>query len=179
MELERDRFVLADVLEGGLAMVQERADRRGIVLHLDADRAIGCVEGDERKVRQVVFNLLSNAVKFTPEGGQIDIVARLVGADVQVAVRDTGIGVPPEDRTRIFEPFRQSGQAPGQAREGTGLGLALARRFVELHGGRIWLESEVGVGSTFSFTLPRLSLAVSEPVGTPVAGSVLVKLHGG
>jgi len=178
MELERDPFVLSDVLRDGLAVVRERADRRGIVLELAVDPGIGSVEADERKVRQVMFNLLSNAVKFTPVGGRVDVVAQRVGPDVRVAVRDTGIGVPLEDRARIFEPFRQSRPAPGRAREGTGLGLALARQFVELHGGRMWLESEVGVGSTFSFTLPCASAVPYMTVGTPVTSVVAELQHG-
>jgi len=110
-------------------------------------------------VRQVVLNLLSNALKFTPEGGQVEVVAKLVGDKVHVAVRDTGIGVRDADRSRIFEPFRQAEQSPGQPHEGTGLGLSLAKELVELHHGRIWLESEVGLGSTFTFTLPLRELS--------------------
>ncbi len=97
----------------------------------------------------MVFNLLSNAVKFTPDGGRIDVSPRLDGDRVEVAVRDTGIGIAPADQERIFEEFQQAGQ-----REGSGLGLALARSFVVLHGGELEVESEPGVGSTFTFTLP-------------------------
>jgi signal transduction histidine kinase len=109
--------------------------------------------GDERKVKQVVLNLLSNAVKFTPEGGGISLTA--VGRDgvVEISVSDTGIGIAPEDQTAIFEEFRQVG-SDERKREGTGLGLTLAKKFVELHGGRIRVESALGRGSTFIFTLP-------------------------
>ena len=176
MELENDRFVLSDVLETGLAIVRERSDRRRINVRLDIDRRIGVIEGDERKVRQVDLNLLSNALKFTPEGGRVDVVARPVGDEVQVAVRDNGIGVRREDQARIFEPFRQAEQGPRQVREGTGLGLSLAKEFVELHGGRIWLESEVRAGSTFTFALP-LRLA-SVDVGARSV-STAVQTHGG
>jgi signal transduction histidine kinase len=109
--------------------------------------------GDERKVKQVLLNLLSNALKFTPEGGQIDVSARLQDGAAEIAVADTGVGIAPEDQDAVFEEFRQVGTADKKV-EGTGLGLALSRKFIELHGGRIWVQSELGRGSTFSFTLP-------------------------
>jgi signal transduction histidine kinase len=149
MELEPSTFSLPAVLEAGMTMVRERATNHDIALALDVAPGVEAIEADERKVKQVVFNLLSNAVKFTPDGGRIDVTARRNGASVEVAVRDTGIGIDPADQERIFEDFQQSGQ-----REGSGLGLALARSFVTLHGGRLWVESEVGAGATFTFTLP-------------------------
>jgi signal transduction histidine kinase len=149
MELDSSVFSLPPVLEAGVTMVRERATNHGIALGLDVAPDVDVVEADERKVKQVVFNLLSNAVKFTPDGGRVDVVARRNGTSVEVAVRDTGIGIDPADQERIFEQFQQAGQ-----REGSGLGLALARSFVSLHGGRLWVESEVGVGSTFTFSLP-------------------------
>jgi signal transduction histidine kinase len=154
MELDTSRFALADVLENGLTMVRERASAHHIALTLDVDPSIGCVEADERKVKQVAFNLLSNAVKFTADGGQVDVVARTENRHVHVAVRDTGIGIRPEDQARIFEEFQQAGPGVLRTREGTGLGLTLSRRIVELHGGELCVESVVGVGSTFTFTLP-------------------------
>jgi signal transduction histidine kinase len=101
----------------------------------------------------VIFNLLSNAVKFTPEGGVVDVSAAQTNGEVRVAVADTGPGIAPEDHDRIFDEFQQT-DAGIEQREGTGLGLALSKRLVELHGGRIWVESELGRGSTFVFTLP-------------------------
>src|SRR5207248_7336083 len=95
-----------------------------------------------------------NAVKFTPDGGHVELSARRTGGVVEIAVRDTGIGIAPEDLEHVFEEFRQTGAGRAQS-EGTGLGLPLAKRFVELHGGRMWVESEVGAGSTFTFTLPQ------------------------
>jgi signal transduction histidine kinase len=154
MEVEAGRFALGEVLEHGLTMVRERASHHGIALSLDVDPRIDVVEADERKVKQVVFNLLSNAVKFTPDRGQVEVTARLVDETVQVAVRDTGVGIAAEDQARIFAEFQQAGHASTLRQEGTGLGLALAKRFVELHGGRIWVESRVGSGSTFTFALP-------------------------
>ena len=114
------------------------------------------VEGDERRIRQVIFNLLSNAVKFTPAGGAVDVSAAKVNGEVRVSVTDTGPGIAVEDRDRIFEEFQQ-GEAGVEQREGTGLGLALSKRLIELHGGRIWVDSELGKGSTFVFTLPARS----------------------
>jgi len=112
------------------------------------------VRADERKVKQVVLNLLSNAVKFTPDGGSISVRATLDTDCVEVAVRDTGIGIALEDQAAVFEEFTQVGRDYTKKAEGTGLGLALTKRIVELHGGRIWLESAPGEGSTFAFTLP-------------------------
>ena len=103
------------------------------------------IGGDERKVKQVLLNLLSNALKFTPEGGRIDVGARLDGDMAEVSVADTGIGIAPEDQEAVFEEFRQVGTADKKA-EGTGLGLALSRKFIELHGGRIWVKSQLGAG---------------------------------
>jgi signal transduction histidine kinase len=101
----------------------------------------------------VLLNLLSNALKFTPEGGRIDVTARLRDDAAEIAVADTGVGIAPEDQEAVFEEFRQVGTADKKV-EGTGLGLALSRKFIELHGGRVWVKSELGVGSTFTFTLP-------------------------
>jgi signal transduction histidine kinase len=102
-----------------------------------------------------VFNLLSNAVKFTPDGGRITVTAARDASEVRVAVADTGVGIAPDDRDRVFEEFAQTADGREQG-EGTGLGLTVAKRFVELHGGRIWVESELGKGSTFTFALPLL-----------------------
>ena len=108
-------------------------------------------------MRQVLLNLLSNAVKFTPDGGRVDVRAGLVDGVVEVSVTDTGIGIAPQDQEAIFEEFRQVGDNALHKREGTGLGLALARKFIELHGGHIRVQSELGKGSTFTFSLPLQS----------------------
>ena len=135
-------------------MVRERATRDGVQVALIVGaRTSTVVEGDERRIRQVIFNLLSNAVKFTPAGGTVDVSAAQVDGEVRVSVTDTGPGIAPEDHERIFEEFQQT-DAGVEQREGTGLGLALSKRLVELHGGRIWVDSELGQGSTFVFTLP-------------------------
>jgi len=154
MELAPAPFHLPSALENAVTLVRERAARHGIALHLDLDPRLDQLRGDERKIKQVLLNLLSNAVKFTPEGGQISLKASRRDGAVEVAVTDTGIGIAPEDQAAIFEEFRQVGSDDARKQEGTGLGLTLAKKFVELHGGRIWVESEVGRGSTFTFTLP-------------------------
>jgi GAF domain-containing protein len=153
MELELTDFHLPTALDNALTLVRERAGRRGIALHMTTDERLDYVRADERKVRQVVLNLLSNAIKFTPEGGRIEVRAKQVDRSVEVSVADTGVGIAPEDQEAIFEEFRQVGTADKKV-EGTGLGLALSRKFVELHGGRIWVKSQIGAGSTFTFTIP-------------------------
>jgi signal transduction histidine kinase len=153
VELETGMFSLREALERGLVMVRERATSTGVSLELELDPSVDLVSGDERRIRQVVFNLLSNAVKFTPRGGQVDVSTKRVDGEVLVAVADTGPGIPAGDQTRIFEEFQQT-EAGAERPEGTGLGLALSKSLVELHGGRIWVESEPGKGSTFTFTLP-------------------------
>jgi signal transduction histidine kinase/putative methionine-R-sulfoxide reductase with GAF domain len=153
MELAPAPFHLPTALENAVTLIRERAARHGIALKLDFDPGLGEVVGDERKVKQVLLNLLSNAVKFTPEGGRISLKAGRKDRLVEIAVTDTGIGIAPEDQATIFEEFRQVG-SDEKRREGTGLGLTLAKKFIELHGGRIWVESQLGRGSTFTFTLP-------------------------
>jgi signal transduction histidine kinase len=154
MELAPAPFHLPSALENAVTLVRERAGRHGIGLELDLDPRLGEIVGDERKVKQVLLNLLSNAVKFTPEGGRISLKAGQRDGAVEIAVTDTGIGIAPDDQAAIFEEFRQVGSDEARKQEGTGLGLTLAKKFVELHGGKIWVQSEVGRGSTFTFTLP-------------------------
>jgi two-component system, NtrC family, sensor kinase len=153
MELELTDFDLPQAIDNALTLVRERAARRGIALHQSVEVDLGEIKGDERKVKQVLLNLLSNALKFTPEGGRVELLARVVDSMAEISVTDTGVGIAPEDQEAIFEEFRQVGMAEKKA-EGTGLGLTLCRKFIELHGGRVWVKSEVGVGSTFTFTIP-------------------------
>jgi signal transduction histidine kinase len=153
VELQVAPFSLRDALERGVSMVREQATTDGVQVALHANGGLDVITGDERRIRQVIFNLLSNAVKFTPAGGLVDVSARQRNGEVTVSVADTGPGIAAEDLDRIFEEFQQT-EAGARQREGTGLGLALSKRFVEMHGGRIWCDSELGKGSTFRFTLP-------------------------
>jgi signal transduction histidine kinase len=158
VELEVGPFSLREALERGVVMVREQATDEGVQVELSAGPEVDVVEGDERRIKQVIFNLLSNAVKFTPTGGEVDVSAIRVNGEVRVSVADNGPGIAPGDHERIFEEFQQT-DAGLERLEGTGLGLALSKRLVELHGGRIWLESELGKGSTFVFTLPSRATA--------------------
>ena len=154
MELEMTTFSLPMAIDNALTLVRSRAENHGITLDMTIDERLGDFAGDERKFKQILLNLLSNAVKFTPEGGQVSVKAAVANGSVEVAVSDTGIGIPPEDQEAIFEEFRQASTEHAGKREGTGLGLTLTRKFVELHGGTIGVKSQVGQGSTFTFTLP-------------------------
>jgi signal transduction histidine kinase/ribosomal protein S17E len=153
VELEVASLSLREALERGVVMVREPATKHRVRLSLELAPGVDLVEGDERRLRQVIFNLLSNAVKFTPEGGHVVVATASRDHEVLISVTDTGPGIPLEDHERIFEEFQQTNVGV-QQREGTGLGLALSKRLVELHGGRIWVESEPGQGSRFVFTLP-------------------------
>jgi signal transduction histidine kinase len=165
MELEVAPFDLPLAIDNARTFVRERATKHGITLDVTVDERLADFVGDERKIKQILLNLLSNAVKFTPEGGRIGINARQADGVVEISVSDTGIGIAPEDQPKIFEEFRQVGTDSAHKTEGTGLGLTLAKKFVELHGGKIWVESEVGKGSKFTFTLPMNPHPFSLPAG--------------
>ena len=169
LELEASDFHLPSAIENALALVRERAQHREVALARTVDERIGTIQADERKVKQVLLNLLSNALKFTPEGGKVDVRAALSNGAIEISVADTGVGIAPEDQEAVFEEFRQVGAASKKV-EGTGLGLAISRKFIELHGGRIWVTSEMGKGSTFTFTLP---LATSPATDDSARGATL------
>jgi signal transduction histidine kinase len=152
MELELSEVAIPDLLRSAVSMHAERASRGDIELTLRTEPEEITVIADERRVRQIVFNLLSNAVKFTPAGGRVDVSAQAHDGRIEIAVADTGPGIAADDLTRIFEEFEQT--AAGKQAEGTGLGLPLSRKLAELHGGRLWAESEPGRSSTFRLTLP-------------------------
>ncbi|HEY2996109.1 MAG TPA: GAF domain-containing protein [Methylomirabilota bacterium] len=154
MDLDVEDFDLVPAIDNALVLIRERATRKGLALDTRLAAGLGGVRGDQRKIKQVLVNLLSNAVKFTPEGGRIEVRAERVDGQVEISVADTGIGIAPEDHEAVFEEFRQVGTDYAKKHEGTGLGLALSRKLVELHGGRIWLKSRPGEGSTFTFTIP-------------------------
>ena len=164
MVLNRSEFDVRESLEYCLALVRERAIKQRMLLSLEVGPEVGLVNADRLRFRQVVLNLLSNAVKFTPDGGRVGVRASIRDQILVVEVADTGPGVAAEDRQRIFDAFQQGTRHPEQT-EGTGLGLTLSKRILELHGGRIWVESEAGKGSTFGFALPAGS---GEPALTSV-----------
>jgi len=166
MELEYSSFDLRSLLELATSMLRERAALHGIDLRIETAE-MGTVYSDELRLKQVLLNLVTNAVKFTGDGGSVVVGAQRDGPEVLISVTDTGIGVPEADRERIFESFQQGGRGSSRE-EGTGLGLTLSRRIVELLGGRMWLESEVGRGSTFGFSLPA---GDREGTGRPADGS--------
>jgi signal transduction histidine kinase len=153
MELDVAEFELPSAVDDALLLMRERASRRGITLTREVDDGVGTIRADQRKIKQVLLNLLSNAVKFTPEGGRVEVRAEYVDGIAEISVSDSGIGIAPEHHEVVFEEFRQVGRADKKA-EGTGLGLSLCRKFVELHGGRIWVTSQLGHGSVFTFTVP-------------------------
>ncbi|GAB3074077.1 hypothetical protein GCM10027053_44680 [Intrasporangium mesophilum] len=159
MELDVTTFPILDILGQALSLVRERATVHGIQLTLDTADGLGSVRADELRLKQVIVNLLSNAVKFTPDGGSVTVRAVRNAGDITVTVTDTGIGIEREDQSRIFDSFQQGGRSASTA-EGTGLGLTLSKRIVELHGGTLWVRSIPGEGSTFGLTIPQ---AIHEP----------------
>jgi signal transduction histidine kinase len=167
MELNLTSFHLPTAIDNALTLIRERALRHGIALSVEVDAQLGELSADERKLKQILLNLLSNAVKFTPEGGKIKVSAHRIGDMVEIAVSDTGIGIAAADHAAVFEEFKQVGTDYTRKAEGTGLGLALTRKLVELHGGAMRLESELGKGSTFAFTLP-LNIAMLGALATSV-----------
>jgi signal transduction histidine kinase len=155
MELDLETFDVAEALANSLTLIRERAQQHGIALDLNAPAKLGDMCADQRKLKQIMLNLLSNAVKFTPDGGRIDVNATLGEDALEISVADTGIGIAAGDQETVFQEFRQVGGNYANKQEGTGLGLALTKRFVELHGGTISVTSAPEQGSTFSFTIPR------------------------
>src|SRR5258706_549447 len=152
MELQLAPFSLPLALDNALTLTHERAARAALTIELDLDASVQAQQqfvADERKLKQIMLNLISNGIKFTPAGGKILIKATMESDAARISVQDTGIGIDPADHQRIFEAFRQIASGQTSAHEGTGLGLTLTRKYVELHGGRIWVESEPGKGSTF------------------------------
>ena len=164
MELETSPFSLRELLDTSMMMLREKALKGGIELRLDlAPEADVCIVADQRKLKQILFNLLSNAVKFTHAAGTVNLCAVRDGDFIEISVADTGIGIREEDIQKLFKSFTQLESVYTKGFEGTGLGLALTRQLVELHGGRIWVRSEFGTGSRFSFTIPLTKAASIVP----------------
>jgi PAS domain S-box-containing protein len=161
MELHLSEVSIPNIVDRSVSMIAERAAKQGITIHLDIDEAFKShvFQADERKFRQIFLNLFSNAAKFTPDGGRIELQVCRKQKDIFVTVTDTGIGIKAEDQDRIFGPFEQVDSSYARSTHGTGLGLALSKSLVELHGGRMWVQSEgIGKGSTFAFTVPLKGL---------------------
>lgn len=158
MDLELSRFGLPGAIDNAIVQIRERALRQNLVLTAAIGPGVGEIVADERKLRQILINLLTNAVKFTYPGGQVEVLAARGTSETLVTVRDSGPGIATEDQATIFEEFSQLKTQGSAAQEGTGLGLSLVRRLVELHHGRVWVESEPGHGAAFSFTLPDREL---------------------
>ena len=153
MELLLSSFDVPMALENAVTLIRERANRHGLTIELHIDERLGEFVADERKFKQILLNLLSNAIKFTPEGGKVSVNAVFTEGGIEVTVTDTGVGIAAKDHEVIFEEFRQVGTDHKRKRDGTGLGLSLTKKFVEMHGGRIWVESEPSKGSSFTFVL--------------------------
>jgi signal transduction histidine kinase len=165
MRFDRERFDVDEIVGVALSTIAPHARRKKLALSCDLAEGLPAVLGDKDKIRQVLLNLLGNAVKFTPDGGTIGITAEVAplaqpgrelpaGQGVRLAVRDSGIGIPPEHHRRVFDPFFQVDNTSTREYGGTGLGLSIVKRFVDAHGGAVWLESEMGKGTSFYFTLP-------------------------
>jgi signal transduction histidine kinase len=162
IRLEPRSIVIGDVIRQAVAMVQPIAQEKEVGLEVGVDTRIPFVHGDPGRILEVLINLIENGIKFTPPGGSVTVQACLVETDpdcVYVSVADTGCGIAPEARALIFERLYQDPNAIDNSRKGLGLGLFIAKELITLHGGRIWVASEPGHGSTFSFTLPLYSLA--------------------
>jgi signal transduction histidine kinase len=153
LELALADYSLAEVVHAVVTQVESLAAEKGLSLRATLARSLPAGRGDERRLAQVLLNLVGNAIKFT-EAGDVRIAARVDGDAFVVSVEDTGPGIAAADRERIFEEFQQADSSSTRKKGGTGLGLSIAKRIVELHGGRIWVESTVGRGSTFSFRVP-------------------------
>jgi signal transduction histidine kinase len=175
MVLEPSTFLVRSAIEATWAMQRERARQHAISVTLQVADDVDLIDADERRFKQVFLNLLSNAVKFTPDGGSVSVQALRKGAELVVTVTDTGPGVAPEDQERIFDSFQQ-GSRGAPKEEGTGLGLTLSRQFVELFGGRLWLDSTLGAGSTFGFSVPGLRERRREDAAPKLGGLPVIVL---
>jgi hypothetical protein len=154
MELEPEQFELEEIISELKNTLEPLVKKKQLILDVDTNQEYP-VYADKLKIKQVLYNLFSNAIKFTPEKGKIAIDIDYGDEDITISVSDSGIGIPPEEQDKIFESFRQLDSNSNRQYQGTGLGLALVKKIIEMHGGQIWVESEAGKGSTFKFTLPR------------------------
>ena len=153
MDLQLENFSIKEAVTEVNTIVNALANQKQIQLSLELDQDVS-IEADKIKFKQILYNLLSNAVKFTDEGGQVTTKFEVSGSALLGRVTDTGVGISPQDRAKLFQPFTQIDASSTRAHSGTGLGLALTNRLIQLHGGKIWVDSEINEGSTFSFTFP-------------------------
>ncbi|HTZ17397.1 MAG TPA: HAMP domain-containing sensor histidine kinase [Dissulfurispiraceae bacterium] len=166
MELNFNRFLVKDLMDSGLSLFKEKALKRNIKITAETEEDFGTIVADLRLLKQVLFNLAGNAVKFTPDGGSIRLkVRRFNSGFLEFSVADTGIGISTEDKGKLFQPFQQLDNSYNRKYPGTGLGLSICKRIVELHGGKIWVESEPGKGSKFIFIVPHVKIS-QETKGT-------------
>ncbi len=176
-KLETKSVQMEKVLHSVAEMIQPQCDKKKLCLNLNIEPNVGSVLGDESRLAQVVTNLVSNACRYTPEGGNITLVLSNPDSTVRVDVKDTGIGIAPEDQAKVFQRFYRVNDPAVQEVAGTGLGLPISKMLIEMHGGRMWLQSEVGQGSQFTFILPLYDGSPDEPVSeaeSKRAGTVLV-----
>jgi signal transduction histidine kinase len=155
MEIQRGSVLVPRLVERAVQMFRERAVRQGLRLVVQVDSNVRMVVGDERRLKQLLYNLLSNSIKFTPEGGEVRVTVRPEVDSIVLTVSDTGIGIPLDEQTKVFESFYQMDSTLSKNAQGTGLGLAMVRQIVELHGGTVCVTSEPGQGSSFIVTLPQ------------------------
>jgi signal transduction histidine kinase/CheY-like chemotaxis protein len=179
LELRKASVTLTPVIKGVINTCTALVEDKEVELREEVPPSLPPVYGDPTRIRQIVLNLVSNAIRFTDQG-YIKVFAYQQGSEIVISITDTGTGIPPKKLTQIFEPFRQAGRSEARRGAGTGLGLTISQRFVEMHGGRIWAESELGHGSTFSFTLPVIGhphlgwISAAEPSLAPPSRPVLV-----
>lgn len=171
LELEKEEVSIPQLIEDIRKLGHPFAAQRRIHLDVHIEGGMPLIEADPAKVKRIMYNLVSNAIKFTPEGGHVSLEASLRDGMVEISVTDTGIGISPEDQKKIFNLFQQLDSSASRSHEGTGVGLALSRKLVEMHGGRIWVESELDKGSRFSFTLPARSVREAGMAGEAAAGT--------
>lgn len=176
LEIHPEPCHVPTILEETLALFRSQALARRITLAMEIGTPLGGLMADRIRLQQILHNLVSNAVKFTPEGGIVTVTARQTGLEMELSVRDTGVGIPPEDHGRIFEVYQQVGSAEGK-QKGTGLGLAITKRLVELHGGTIRLESAPGQGSTFTVRLPGASPIEAGPEGADASRPLVLVIE--
>ncbi len=154
LELVCEDFEVSVVFDETMMLLSSIASKKNIVLSTSVGQELTTVHADLGKFKQILYNLMSNAIKFTPKGGSVTIDAQRVGDMILIAVSDTGIGISKEEQDTLFKPFVQIDSSTSRKYQGTGLGLSLVKQFVEMHGGRVWIESEPDRGSTFIFTIP-------------------------